>query len=284
MSRMDESGAAHEAHGLVIETPLAGEQMPATRGADVWLASHGTYSGIVLDVFLVIVIQFVLGIALILVGGIVAQATGHSFASGVSWLGTSPTALPLAILLSDAGVVLLLWYRLRDTGAGLALLGLSRHELGRGARGAASLGIAAGIVTVVISTLLGRLLEQLGLDQSGQYNELIAPLEKAPVWAVALTVLLGTFLAPVVEEAFFRGYVFRALRAARPAVWAYVISAAAFGAVHLLPAQFPVFFVSGLILAAVYDRSQNMLANISAHVTNNAVAFVLSLLPLWSHH
>jgi membrane protease YdiL (CAAX protease family) len=100
---------------------------------------------------------------------------------------------------------------------------------------------------------------------------------------VLAVVLVGAVVAPVVEEAFFRGYVFRALAVRKGLPMAYVISAGAFALLHQLPTLIPVFFVMGLLLCWAYQYTGNLLAPITAHAVNNSIAFALALVP-WPMH
>ncbi len=87
--------------------------------------------------------------------------------------------------------------------------------------------------------------------------------------------LVGAILAPLAEECFFRGFVFRAYLRALGPLWAYLISAAIFGLIHLnLPAAPPIFAM-GLLLGWLYHRSGSLLPSIVAHGFNNAATFLL---------
>ena len=93
-----------------------------------------------------------------------------------------------------------------------------------------------------------------------------------------ITVIL---CAPIAEELFFRGVLFRSIRARRSFAFAGVVSALCFGAVHysggawqnalLLPIT--MCFV-GLGLAWLYERRRNIVANIAAHAAFNVVGFL----------
>jgi len=119
------------------------------------------------------------------------------------------------------------------------------------------------------------------------------------LWAVLYGVLIGSLLAPLVEELFFRGLVLRAVRHAvlrgpgrlrpQPAVadvqkWAAgiaaVVSAALFAALHFNSAFDPTLIIAltlstfafGLLNAIVTLRTGRMGAAIIAHVLFNGVA------------
>jgi membrane protease YdiL (CAAX protease family) len=95
-----------------------------------------------------------------------------------------------------------------------------------------------------------------------------------------LALLVTAVAAPVCEESFFRGMLFRLLRA-RVRLWAAVlISAAAFGLAHASPsvswALLPTFMVMGIVLALVYERTGWLTNSILLHGLSNAIATVLA--------
>lgn len=97
--------------------------------------------------------------------------------------------------------------------------------------------------------------------------------EAAPV---ALLILAGVLLAPLGEEMFYRGWVFRYLRD-MGAPTAYGVSALLFALVHLHPAALPAYLLLGIGLAALYDWSGSIWTPILAHATNNLLAIALLL-------
>jgi membrane protease YdiL (CAAX protease family) len=272
----------------------------APDGDNAQLAAHrrayGRYLVVGLDLALAFVGSQVLA-AIVLFA--LFMATGHSlFTVGrpnlefVTWSQT-PVVLLLGLVIVDGFMVLVVWYRLSRAQLRWSTVGLGTWSL-HGAReriraGKAVLfGLAIGVVALLLSAVLGAAFQRLGFDMNGQDRLLIAPLKHAPLEVVLAMVFAGTFMAPVVEELFFRGYVFRALAVRRGVVPAYVISAATFAFFHLsggsdlLPLT-PVLFVIGLLLCFAYRRTGNLLADIAAHALNNGAAFALALLPLPFH-
>lgn len=85
--------------------------------------------------------------------------------------------------------------------------------------------------------------------------------------------------APLGEELFFRGFLYRGLRR-RFSQWpAAVISALVFGFIHYQGVSFlliiPGLSVVGLGLALLFERRQSLLATIAAHAAFNAVGFAM---------
>jgi membrane protease YdiL (CAAX protease family) len=92
---------------------------------------------------------------------------------------------------------------------------------------------------------------------------------------VTMLVLIAVVAAPLFEELFFRGFLFRGLTRSWGWVLGAVISSAAFGAAH---AQFTIFlplFALGFALAWVYKRTGSLWTCIAFHALFNAHAVVI---------
>ncbi len=87
--------------------------------------------------------------------------------------------------------------------------------------------------------------------------------------------LVSAVAAPICEEIFFRGMVFRYLRARWPLWAAVLVSALIFGAAHLSPVTspliVPVLAFIGAILALVYEWTGSLTNSIVLHALNNGV-------------
>jgi membrane protease YdiL (CAAX protease family) len=93
-----------------------------------------------------------------------------------------------------------------------------------------------------------------------------------------LALLVTAVAAPLCEEAFFRGMLFRLLRRRAPLWAAVVLSAMAFGLAHASPAVsvalLPVFTYMGIVLALVYAWTGSLTNTVLLHALNNAVGTV----------
>lgn len=104
--------------------------------------------------------------------------------------------------------------------------------------------------------------EELGADESD-------------VALVAVAVLVCV-IAPIVEEFFFRGYFFSALRSWR-GIWpAALITGAVFGVIHAGSSE-PAFLVPlgvfGFALCLLYVKTRSLYPCIAVHAVNNCAAF-----------
>lgn len=93
-------------------------------------------------------------------------------------------------------------------------------------------------------------------------------------FALVLDLLTGAVVAPIAEEALFRGLLFGGLAQRLPAPAAAAVSAFFFAASHGLGVLAPIF-VLGLGLAYVYARTGTLWASITTHAFVNAVSLVL---------
>jgi membrane protease YdiL (CAAX protease family) len=93
-----------------------------------------------------------------------------------------------------------------------------------------------------------------------------------------LALLVTAVAAPICEEVFFRGMLFRLLRTRVPLWAAVLLSAMAFGLAHaspaVSPALLPTFMYMGIVLAVVYVRTGWLTNNILLHAVSNAIATV----------
>ncbi len=278
------------------ETSDGGDPVLAARRRD-----FGSLPFVALDVVLAVVAQFPLSIPLVVATIALFVATGHHLVIGGqsnaeldAWL-RAPLFTVFGLFVTDGAMLLVLWYRLARqrlpwSAVGLIaptrerLLRALRSEPGRlGAGPSILVGLGIGAVGLVLSAILGAELQRLGFNQNGQDKLLIEPLKHAAPWVVLSMVFLGTFMAPTVEELFFRGYVFRSVAVRQGVPAAYLVSAGTFALVHLLGGLdllplVPVLFMIGLLLCYAYRRTGNLLTDITAHAFNNGAAFALALL------
>jgi membrane protease YdiL (CAAX protease family) len=100
------------------------------------------------------------------------------------------------------------------------------------------------------------------------------------VGLLLLALLVTAVAAPICEEIFFRGMLFRLLRTRVPLWAAVLVSAVAFGLAHASPAVslalLPTFMFMGIVLALVYVRTGWLTNSILLHGLSNAVATIVA--------
>ena len=177
------------------------------------------------------------------------------------------TLLALSLPVHALGVLATLHAGLRRAGTGWRALGFERptarllHLLWQ----VPCLVVVVLLVQVLVFAVLGLEppAEDEGIDQ-------IAP-DVGPVAVLAL--LLGVVvLAPIWEEAVFRGVVQGGLRRRWPAWAAVPVTAACFAAVHGVPVLLPYLFAMGVGLGVLRVVHRTLWASVLAHGTVNALA------------
>lgn len=177
----------------------------------------------------------------------------------------------LVAALSTAVSLLVLAY-VRTQIPGLA----TWRELGLRWEGLPSLvrrGLIGGLLLFGANIAYGLLMQQLGIVQDQM---------DAFIWVRALgpsqflvVLALGAIVAPVVEEVFFRGFVFGSYaRRYGPRLGA-ILSSTLFALLHANLSVLVPILLMGLVLAWLYYRSGSLVPGIVAHGINNAIAFSL---------
>jgi membrane protease YdiL (CAAX protease family) len=176
------------------------------------------------------------------------------------------------ILAQQASMVAVVWYVLcfkkRRPTATLGLRPVDRlrtHLVWLAAGGVVMtflLTFAGLVVTAALYHLLGR--EMPGNDRL--FTRATTPLGRALLIVVAIA---G---APISEEVTFRGVLYRWLRVRKGARFAAVVSAVAFGVVHLQPSLFLAHVGAGLALAHTVEVSGSLYPAMLLHAVVNAIA------------
>ena len=85
-------------------------------------------------------------------------------------------------------------------------------------------------------------------------------------------------LAPIVEEAVFRGAILRKLLSSMQSKWgAIAISSALFALVHANPAQAPHAFLMGWLMGWLYMRTGSIVPGVVFHWANNTIAYLMAI-------
>jgi membrane protease YdiL (CAAX protease family) len=117
-------------------------------------------------------------------------------------------------------------------------------------------------------------------------QQLVQDIEEEDAFVVlAGYALLSCLLAPLAEEFFFRGFMFRALAGRMRWVWAAVISGGVFGVIHALGSPIEsvlLLSVFGFVLCMLFWRTGSLIPCIMLHAFNNSITFgVTKELPWW---
>ncbi len=155
--------------------------------------------------------------------------------------------------------------------------GLTRQDLGlRAAPGARSVGlvvlalVAYGVVAVLWTIMVQ---PRAGADA-------LANVKHASTINIVLAVFAVAVSAPIVEEIFFRGLLYRSLRNQLSILPAIVIAGVLFGLVHITSyplTTLPVKALFGIIACLLYERTGSLLPGIGLHSFIDASAIDLAL-------
>ena len=132
--------------------------------------------------------------------------------------------------------------------------------------------LAASLVATVIYGVLIDLTDSDILSPPDISPDIVFPGLAAVFTFQALVVV-----TPVVEEVFFRGFVFSGLISRLGVGRAMVVSAVVFSFFHLAVGVFIPIFVTGLLLAWLYHRTGSLWPSIVAHAGQNALALALEM-------
>ena len=125
-------------------------------------------------------------------------------------------------------------------------------------------------ILVLLVVFLGTLVQRLN------YQPPVHPLaniilgEKNILFLIFLF-LLGAIIGPIIEEIFFRGFAYPALKKKTGIFFSIIITATFFAALHQnLFAFLPIFFL-GVVLAYVYEKSDSLIPSMTIHILHNSL-------------
>ncbi len=98
--------------------------------------------------------------------------------------------------------------------------------------------------------------------------DILAGVKSESTFNVVLAVIAAAFVAPIVEEIFFRGFLYRTLRNRFPVVPAALLGGAVFGLAHApsYPAStLPIKAAFGVIACLLYEGTGSLLPGIALH-------------------
>jgi len=153
--------------------------------------------------------------------------------------------------------------------------------LGFGKFNWSTLGIGCGMLFGGYGIILAHnlIITALGIDTQGQAILDIFNSIDSPVWLI----LAAVVIAPIVEEIFFRGFLFQGFRQKYGWVSAMLLSSFIFGIAHLDPVSLIPTFVLGIVLSYVYHRSNSVWPGVILHFLINAFStcsvYVLTQFP-----
>ena len=150
-------------------------------------------------------------------------------------------------------------FSLRLTGLRFALWGFTRPSM------AFLWTIPAALAGVYAVSFL----YSLGVDS--QQQDILSEFPRSSS-GIVLFLLVAVVMAPLFEEIFFRGFLFRGFADSWGWVWGAVVSASVFGMAHLQLDVFVPLFALGFALAWVYKRTGSLWTSIALHALFNGLS------------
>ncbi|PRR68597.1 CPBP family intramembrane glutamic endopeptidase [Neomoorella humiferrea] len=155
-------------------------------------------------------------------------------------------------------------------GLGLEAVGLKTTTVPR----AITSGLGGGLVLFLLVILVGSLLQLFLPDQAPQpFTELVIHARRPSDLLIPL--FLASFLAPVTEELYFRGFLFPVLKERYGLKKGLLGSGLIFALLHFDLVRFLPLTMGGVGLAYLYERTENIVAAIIAHATWNTIMIFL---------
>lgn len=203
-------------------------------------------------------------------------------AGGIAYLASYLLVMVLLPLVEDesvAGVVgLLVSGAMGLTAFAVAVLVRRRGLAAFGVRRASARHLAAGAALGIAAYGLGAVASVAFIVLSGDQQNVQTTYQAAAAaggFSLILTLLAGSVITPLGEEALFRGVLANALLARHRAWIAVILSAAVFALAHGINPVLPAAFVVGVLTALLFRRSGSIWPGVVLHGINNAAAFLV---------
>ena len=221
------------------------------------------------------ILHLMVGIFVCLSCVVLVESAAQHFVGKEKFVEGSLLYLIFSSLSIHGSILLATFFYLRWHGVSWSeAFGFSTPPLGRA--------ILLGVVVALAFLPVGMVLQEVSIRLLGWFHFHAPPqaavdefTKAASPASRAYLAFFAIFLAPVAEEILFRGILYSALKQIgypRFALWG---SAVAFAAIHLNAPIFLPLLVLGLALAWLYERTNNLLATITAHSLFNAINVAL---------
>ena len=198
-------------------------------------------------------------------GAAIAAILGLVEVVAIDGWGEHVVFLVAAILLHGSMLLTVWFFAVRPRDDGWALLGFRR------VKPISTTIIVIFGVAIAQSAVFGYtlLVEQLGIDFLVP-DQLPHECADDPV-RFAIIAISAIIVAPLVEEIFFRGFMYQALRRTMAILPAALLTSVVFGIAHIDPAIIIPIAVVGMILLGIYRWTGNLWSSIITHAGYNAV-------------
>lgn len=131
---------------------------------------------------------------------------------------------------------------------------------------------------LVASMAIAAILSYTGLRLPGfEEQDSYLPLFGYDFFGLSIAFIVVAVLAPLLEELFFRGFIYRTFKKTWPVWLASILTAVVFALVHFQFQTFLPLFFLGLILNYAYQRTGSLWTSVAFHSLNNTIAFAFDI-------
>lgn len=141
------------------------------------------------------------------------------------------------------------------------------------------LGYCGAIPVMSVAFVIAVTMQRTVFEHLPTQEHPVVPLMASGGAALWLAFVLAVVVAPVIEEIFFRGVLFRGLRSRMGLGGAAAFSAFVFASLHpTLPSGFLPIFTLGMVLAVLREKTGSLYPGMIAHALNNGIMLTLAML------
>lgn len=131
---------------------------------------------------------------------------------------------------------------------------------------------------LVVSMAIAAFLSYTGLRLPGfEEQDSYLPLFGYDAFGLSIAFVVVAIMAPLLEELFFRGFIYRTFKKTWPVWLASILTAVVFALVHFQFQTFLPLFFLGLILNYAYQRTGSLWTSVAFHSLNNTIAFAFDI-------
>ncbi len=223
------------------------------------------------DVGKVVVIFVFFQYVLIILGGYMSGMGFYPKSGEMLVRIVSATLLDIVLITST------IYFAASFYGRGLGSLGLTGKDLLKGVRYGflGYIGFVPVLICVVLAVYWLSSVFEVTLEPQA-IVEMFKD-EKHPAVLFYMSVFAG-LLGPLVEEVFFRGFLYGALRKKMGIISGVVISALLFALLHANLASFFPILALGVLLAYLYEKTGSLTASITVHMAHNTLMLIFLFL------
>lgn len=131
------------------------------------------------------------------------------------------------------------------------------------------------IVILVYSVVATTIAERFGARPPAELTSRVPELFGSGVAGFLLACLVAVVIGPIVEEIYFRGFIYPAFKRVLGPWPAMILSGAIFGVFHVNPWLIFPTGLMGVVMAYLYEREGSLAAPFFLHALNNLVSVVI---------